>query len=332
MQKLRLTRFAVTLAAVLLAAASSAQAQVHGVNVQVNEGGPVPTVAQLQAVLNPGDFVRDVLGWARVDRNCDLRGDPSRTIAIPDSMATLYERVRAAGGKNFVTLGFNNVNCGQISNSGADTFPNSDELRAEFAAYAVAVVKQVPALGGISIWNELNGTWNGGYTTAADRLTNYCLLANKVVTEVRKVAKDVPIAIGATVGVYIGKFVIRMFDVYGCLGKGDPTIWIDVHPYVNKNFERWELAISKIRADQITNPLIATEWGAGAAYKWSLANPGGNYIAALDGRVLSAHSPWAGSMWFELLYEKNFPHSSLFDVTGSVPTVFGSQYIAAFKR
>jgi len=292
----------------------------------------IPTVAQLQIVLNPGDFVRDVLSWHNSDPNCNLRTDPALRLRIPNNLAELYANVQAAQGKNFITLGFNNTNCGQISNSGADTFPDTDELRAEFAAYAVRVVKDVPSLGGISIWNELNGTWDGGYSNAADKLTNYCLLANKVITEVRKVDKNIPIAIGATVGIYVGKFIINMFDTYGCAGKGDPTIWVDLHPYLNRNWDKLERAITKIRADQITNPLIASEWGAGAAYKWSLDNPGSDYVSTFDALVLSRNGPWAGSMWFELLYEKKFPHTTLFDKTGQNLTIFGTQYIGAVRH
>lgn len=320
------------MAAALLATGSAAQAQqVHGVNVQVNEGGDVPTVAQLQTVLNPNDFVRDVLSWHNSDPGCNLRTDLTLSLTIPKKLGELYGNVQAAQGKNFVTLGFNNTHCGQISNSGADTFPDTDELRAEFAAYAVRVVQQVPALGGISIWNEINGTWNGGYKNTADKLTNYCLLANKVIAEVRKVDKDVPIAIGATVGVHMGMFIINMFDIYGCIGKGDPTIWLDVHPYVGRNWQKLDDAIAKIRADGITNPLIASEWGAGAAYRWSLANPNGNYMTTFDAMVLSRNPPWAGSMWFELLYEKKFPRTTLFDKKGLTLTAFGAQYVAAFK-
>src|SRR5262249_49142116 len=156
----------------------------------------------LQAVLRPGDFVRDMLGWHQVDPQCDLRGDPTRAIVIPPDMSTLYQLVVKAGARNFVSLGFNNKSCGQISNSGAKTFPNTDALRAEFAAYAVRIVKQVPALGGLSLWNEFTGTYKGGYakTARAEKLTDYCRLANAVIAEVRKVDAELPIAIGASKG------------------------------------------------------------------------------------------------------------------------------------
>src|SRR5262245_58870058 len=91
---------------------ATAHAVVHGVAVQVNEGRTIPTVTQLKTVLAPGDYVRDVLGWHQVDPNCNLRTDPFLPIEITDAMATLYKNVVAAGGKNFVTLGFNNSNCG----------------------------------------------------------------------------------------------------------------------------------------------------------------------------------------------------------------------------
>lgn len=333
-----MTKFRVLLAAALLAVSSTAYAQVRGVDVQVNEGKRLPTLDQLQAVLNPNDFVRDILGWQKADPNCNLRFDPARPIEIPDAMNTLYGLVQQAQGKNFVTLAFNNRHCGQPTVSGRKTFPDTDDLRAEFAAYAVAVVKQVPALGGLSIWNEINGTWNGGYTTLADKLTHYCLLSNKVITEVRKIDRNIPIAIGATVGWNIDEFFIDMFDTYGCIGKGDPTIWLDVHPYLagrvqshKSDWQQWNKSIAAIRADKITNPLFASEWGAKAAYLWSVDHPKGDYMTFFDAKVVSQDPAWAGLTWFELLYDRKAPNAGLFDQSGAM-TAFGSQYVKAFKR
>lgn len=341
MRRCRFLNFLAWAAAAFLAAGSAVHAQTQGVAVQVNEGKRIPTVNQLQAVLNPNDFVRDILGWYRVDPNCNLRFDSSRLIEIPSNSATLYSRVEAVQGKNFVTLAFNNKHCGQPTNSGGKTFPNTDALRAEFAAYAVAVVKQVPALGGLSIWNEMNGTWKGGYKTAADKLTNYCLLANKVITEVRKINPDIPIAIGASTGWNIDGWFIDMFDTYGCMGKGDPTIWLDVHPYLTGkidastgkiDWQLWSDSIANIRADKITNPLIATEWGDGAAYRWSVGHPSGNYIATFNAEALSKDKAWAGLTWFELLFDRRLPQSGLFDKSGTMLSPVGSQYVAAFKK
>jgi hypothetical protein len=329
------TRFAASLALALVAGAGAgagaAAAAPHGVDVQVNEGGPVPTVAQLETVLSAGDFVRDILGWHHVDPNCNLRTDPALAIVIPPPMAQLHANVQAAGGKNFVALAFNNTACGQATTSGSDAFPDTDELRAEFAAYAVRVVRQVPALGGISIWNEFNGTWNGGYRKGSVKWPIYCLLANKVIAEVRKVDKTVPIAIGATVGVAPAGAVTKMFDKYGCVGKGDPSIWIDVHPYIGRNWDKWDKSAAKIRADGVTNPLIASEWGANPAYRWTQANPGGDYMTKFETEVLGTHGPWAGSIWFALLPDRHIPHASLFDENGALSPL-GSQYVAAFKH
>src|SRR5690349_352704 len=125
----------------LLALCVPAQAQVHGVAVQVSQGQDVPTTAQIRALTNPGDFVRDLAPWARTDPNCDLTNGGA--VAIPPEMQTLYNRVAQTGRKNFVTLGFNNVACGQVSNLGWLDFPNTPALRAEFAAYAVQLVQTV---------------------------------------------------------------------------------------------------------------------------------------------------------------------------------------------
>src|ERR1700749_976341 len=98
-------------------------ANFHGVAVQVSNGKRIPSVAQLREILRPGDMVRDVLGWHRVDKSCDLATNPARRIEIPDAMMTLYNNVAAAQGQNFVTLAFNNKKCGQPGNSGAQAFP-----------------------------------------------------------------------------------------------------------------------------------------------------------------------------------------------------------------
>jgi hypothetical protein len=135
------------------------------------------------------------------------------------------------------------------------------------------VVRDMPSLGGISIWNELDGKWNGGIADEAQRLEEYCQLTNAVITAVRKVNAKIPIAIEATRGWDIDDWFTGMFDKYGCIGKGDPTIRLDVHPYLfgKKNPAThktdWQLrqaAISNIRKDGIANPLIATEWAPAA--------------------------------------------------------------------
>ncbi len=333
-------RYRPLLAIPLVLISAAAHAVVHGVAVQVNEGKKIPTVAQLKTVLAPGDLVRDVLGWHKVDRNCNLRTNPALPIIIPTPMATLYQNVVAAGGKNFVTLAFNNRWCGQVANSGGTTFPNTAVLRAEFAAYAVRVVKQVPALGGISLWNELNGTWDGGYANRADKLLNYCRLANEVIREVRKVNANIPIAIGATVGWNIDTWFTEMFDDYGCMGKGDPTIWLDVHPYLSgkvdpasgkTDWDLWNGEIARLRGRGIGNPLIATEWGAKASYTYLTEHPGGNYMKTFQANVVSQDANWAALTWYQLLYDKKTPNAGLFNQAGTALTTVGSQYVNEFN-
>jgi hypothetical protein len=325
-------------AILLLTTGIPASAQMAGVAVQVSNGKAIPSIAQLQMVLNRGDFVRDVLGWHRADPKCNLHNDPAKPITIPPAMATLYANVTAAGGSNFVTLGFNNKACGQTTISGVQAFPNTPELRAEFAAYAVAVARQIPSLSGISIWNELNGTWKGGYTDRAQQLRDYCLLTNAVIVEVRKVDPYLPIAIGATVGPNVGQWFVDMFDTYGCMGKGDPTIWLDVHPYLSGkiytplrqvDWRVWDDSVVQIRAHQITNAFIATEWGARAAYLWSLSHPNGNYMRVFRSRMLAADPNWAGFVWFEMLYDSSAPRAGLFDANGAL-TGPGEQYVNTF--
>lgn len=325
----------------LLTISAAAQAQVQGVNVQVSSGRPVPTVAQLQTVLNPGDFVRDMLIWQNADPLCNLAPYASHNLSIPTSMAALYNAVQTAGGKNFVTLGWNNVACGQSNQAGTVTFPNTHATRVEFGYYAVAALRQVPAIGAISIWNELNGTWNGGYTTEASQLENYCLLSNQVINDVRAVNKTIPIAIGATVGWNVGGYIIDMFKKYGCGGMNDPTIWIDVHPYLTgatvippstTDWTAWNNTVAAIRAAGITNPLVGSEWGSAFGYNWDVAHPGSNYITTFESAVVPRGSSWGGLMWYELLYDGSTPNAGLFALNGTTLTTVGKQYVAAFKH
>ena len=323
-------------AATLSLLATPVTAMSMGVAVQVSNGKKIPTQAQLEQILRPGDMVRDVLGWHKVDAHCDLtRG---RQIEIPGDMMTLYQRVQAAGGLNFVTLAFNNRHCGQPGNSGAQAFPDTPALRAEFAAYAAEVARRVPALGAISIWNELDGTWNGGIASQPERLRQYCLLANAVIIEVRKVNKTLPIAIGASIGPDIDNWFIEMFDQRGCMGKADPTVWLDVHPYLSGHkiakahkldFTLWRSSIANMRSDGITNPLAATEWGAKAAFIWQTAHPAGDYMTKFQNEVLSRDPGWATALWYEMLYDRRAPNAGLYDKSDAL-TAFGTRYLAAF--
>jgi hypothetical protein len=312
--------------------------QTYGVDVQVSNGKAIPSVQQLAMVLRPGDFVRDVLGWQRADIYCDLRWNGSNGIRIPAAMAALYENVAAAGGKNFVTLAFSNRHCGQISSSGTLAFPDTPELRAEFAAYAVEVVRQVPALGGVSIWNELNGTFGGGLTGEAQKLTDYCLLANAVIAAVRQVNPDIPIAIGASQGWNIDGWFSDMFDKYGCMGKGDPAIWLDVHPYLTgsippgmarTDIQLWPIAVSNMREDGISNPLFASEWGAWAAHRWANKHPKGDYLKMFRSQIFGGDPNWAGGTWFEMLHDARVPNAGLFDKDGLL-TPAGALYVGDF--
>ena len=321
----------------VVCATSWAWAQSHGVAVQVSQGQNVPSRAQLRQLILPGDFVRDMAPWAKFDPNCDLTSGGG--IVIPGAMQTLYDNVAAVGAKNFVTLGFNNAACGQASNFGWVDFPDTPVLRAEFAAYAVRVVQSVPNLAGISIWNELNGTFNGGYVgpgSGAAKATAYCLLVNQVITEVRKVNPDIPIAIGASVGWNIDGWFIKLFDRYGCMGKNDPNIWLDVHPYISgvyspatsNGWTKWGKKIANIRNHGINNRLIATEWGGPAANKWMQQTPGGNYPQTFQDVIIAPDPSWVGLMWFEALYDTSIVNMGLLDASGL--TGVGQDYVGVF--
>lgn len=320
---------------------AAAQVTVHGVAVQVSQGQAVPSRAQLKALTVPGDFVRDMAPWRLVDPGCDLTSDPTARIVIPDALQQLYGNVAAVGDFNFVTLGFNNVACGQSSNSGTSEFPDTPGLRAEFAAYAAQMVQRVPNLAGISIWNELNGSFNGGFTgpgSGAAKVAAYCLLVNEVITEVRKVNKDIPIAIGASVGWNIQGWFVKLFSRYGCIGKNDPTIWLDVHPYISgvyspdvvNGWTKWPKQIAYIRSHGVSNRLIATEWGGPAANKWLKQVPGGNYPREFDNRIILPDPSWVGLMWFEALYDSNIANMGLYDRGGTTLKPLGQDYVTEF--
>lgn len=323
----------------ILCAAAPAKAQLHGVAVQVSQGQATPTEAQLRSLTNPGDFVRDLAPWSRTDPACNLTTSPGAAIAIPPAMQTLYDRVAAAGRKNFLTLGFNNVACGQPSALGWTGFPNTPALRAEFAAYAVQLVQTVPELGGISIWNELNGAFNGGYTgpgSGPAKMIAYCQLANEVITEVRKVNTTIPIAIGATVGWNIQGWFTKLFNKYGCMGRNDPTIWLDVHPFISgaaltQGWAKWPKQMAYIRAHGVGNPLIATEWGGSAAAKWAKQVPGGNYPLEFQNRIFAPDPSWAGMIWFEAMYDTAIPKVGLIDSSGAL-TPMGQDYVDTFVQ
>ena len=324
----------------MCALAEPAAAQLHGVAVQVSQGQAIPTPAQLRELIEPGDFVRDLAPWPRMDPNCNLSSDSNAQINIPSEMQTLYDNVAAARGKNFLTLGFNNVACGQSSNLGWTGFPNTPRLRAEFAAYAAQMVQSVPALGGISIWNELNGSFNGGYTGPGSipaKAAAYCQLANAVITEVRKVNPTIPIAIGASTGWNIQGWMVKLFTRYGCMGGNDPNIWLDVHPYlsgayvpVTSSWAKWVKQIAYVRAHGISNKLVATEWGGPAANKWLRQVPGGNYPREFDNRIIALDPSWAGLMWFEALSDANIPNMGLLNSNGTALTPLGRDYVDEF--
>src|SRR5262249_29943841 len=118
------------------------------------------------------------------------------------------------------------------------------------------------------------------------------------------------------------------------------TIWLDVHPYLSGKIDKaahkvdwqaWNDNVAAIRAAHITNPLVATEWGAKSANTWLAAHPKGNYMKTFDARVVSQDPYWAGLTWYEMLYDKSTPNAGLFDATGNM-TALGAQYVGSYKH
>jgi hypothetical protein len=128
-----------------------------------------------------------------------------------------------------------------------------------------------------------------------------------------------------------------MFNKYGCMGKNDPTIWLDVHPFISgvyspdtiTGWTKWPKQIAYVRAHGINNALIATEWGGTAATKWMGQVPGGNYPREFQNRIIAPDPSWAGLMWFEALYDTAIPKVGLIGADGALTPV-GQDYVGVF--
>jgi hypothetical protein len=90
--------------------------------------------------------------------------------------------------------------------------------------------------------------------------------------------------------------------------------------------------VAQIRADNIHNRLVATEWGGGFAANWAAAHPNQNYISTFDNAVGADRPLWAGLTWFVGPFDGRFPAASLLNATGTALTPLGEQYVSAFAH
>jgi hypothetical protein len=325
------------------------------VNVQVNEGETPPSVHMLQAILPKGGCVRDMLGWHQVEQ---VAGQ----LVMPAGQWQSYQNVAAAGGYNIVTLGFGNALYGsngyqaEVDNFG---LPVTMQQIQAFKKYAVWVVSNdggaspdsaaanIPNLYGVSIWNELNGSWTGGISNIATREEIYAKLINVVGPAIRAANPDVKVIVGATVGSNTGGWYLHLFADH-MWGKNDPGIYLDVHPYLgqaltpaNQNVPQlaiWNRSMKRIRGAGINNALFATEWGGWIGNLVETKNPGVNYFDWMQANLFGKEN-FAGTAWFEATNFGNFGNPGLIAGAGGSPapqtpsgpaqtTRLGSEFVA----
>lgn len=330
----------------------AAAAPLTCVAVQVNQGESPPPSEALRRLLPKGGCVRDVLGWGRVEKE---RG----RYVMPESAAQSYRNAAAAGMQNLVTLAFGNAiygGNGFQANPDGLLLPVTPEQVAAFTRYAVWVVSNdgaahadataanIPSLYGISIWNELNGSWSGGIKNVHDRLAAYAKLVDAVGPAVRAANPKVKIIVGATTGTKIDAWFKELFVTDKMWGLNDPDVYLDVHLYIGEALRPgnpivpgvvdWNNELKTIRAAGIRNALFATEWGGFVGDKVERTNPGVNYIQWMQDGIF-AHENFAGTAWFELTNFGKFGTRGLaaIDADGHVqPTQLGTEFVQWWKK
>jgi hypothetical protein len=289
-------------------------------NLQVTEGEVAPPVQMLQYILPQGSCLRDGLNW----NNVELK---QGVYTMPANIAKSYANVAAAGMYNVVTIGYGNKIYGPnayqttANNFGIPTTPAQMEAFKNYAVWAVSqdgtgVANQkaanIPNLYAISIWNELNGSWNGGISDYTQRTKAYATLVNYVLPAIRQANPNIKIILGASVGVYVANWFYDMFITYHMLGLNDPNVYLDVHPYLYtlENAQLLNSNMANVRKAGIKNPIFATEWGSGDAATFEAANPGQNFFTWMQANVFSQDT-YVGAAWFELT---NFNTAAFGDV------------------
>src|SRR5215469_3719984 len=111
-----------------------------------------------------------MLGWHKVEQVAGRH-------AMPPQQWQSYQNVAAAGSYNLVTLGFGNALYGsngyqaKVDDFGLPVTPQQIQAFTKYAVWVVsndggsapdAKAANIPNLYGVSIWNELNGSWDGG--------------------------------------------------------------------------------------------------------------------------------------------------------------------------
>jgi len=258
---------------------------IPGVCCLASNGATIPTVDQLRRFLPNGGSVRDTLGWHRVEQ---IKG----TYGLPDYTKQLYANVAEAGCQNLVTLAFGN----KLYTGTNMDFPIIAPDQAAFTRYAVWVVRNVPNLAAISIWNEYNGSFGSG--TVPERQAHYAALLKLVVPAIRAANPSVKIIAGATVGWNIDGFFKHIDALYSFKNVD----YLDIHPYLNADhLDTFAQQMARIRAAGIMNPAFYTEHGGPNAKAM-----GPNYWPFFK-KICAADSiPPAGANYFLLRSTEKF--------------------------
>ena len=313
--------------------------------VQVNEGDAPPSVPVLRTLLPNGGCVRDMLGWHQVEK---VAGQ----YTMPDRQWQSYGNVASAGAFNLITLGFGNKLYGsngyqpKLNNFGLPVTPAQIQAFTKYAVWAVrkdgtgrpnATAANIPNLYAVSIWNELNGAWDGGIDDIHTRIAAYAALVNAVGPAIRQANPKVKIIIGATVGSNIDGWYQRLL-VDGTWGRNDPNVYLDVHPYIGRalsptnqyvpQLDTWNRSMLHIRKAGIKNALFATEWGGPLAKFVEGNNPGLNYIDWSQKNIFATEA-FAGAAWFALTSFGDSKEANL--IAASTPslqvTKLGSEFV-----
>jgi hypothetical protein len=312
-------------------------AQTSGVAVQVNEGAPVPDAAKVIAMSNPGDDVRDLLGWEKSEVAAGV-------YAVPPNSAALYAIVAAAGRRNVVTL----YGCNTLYCPNAERFPQTPAEIDAFARWAcwVAGAAGIPSLHAVTIWNEMNGRFNGGIGKVEARHQAMANLLKVVVPAIRKCNPAIAIYAGAFVG---GTSLASWF----CGIQRDGFDWkavdgLDVHPYLSgdpnaaaQNGIAWASSLTGKSSlatgcagatSPIARPLYFSEWG-GAALQDAIDKKyfadAAAYFDWFD-RVVVSQYPVIGRDYFLLADFGQFPAEGLYSAGYAGVTAIGTAYQAAY--
>ena len=315
-----------------------------GVAVQVNEGDGLPPPAQLLAMSNPGDAVRDIMGWAKTEISAGV-------YAVPDRNAALYAEVAQAGLTNVVTL----FGCSTLTAyrcAGQQSFPVTPAQIAGFAKWACWVVSgaNIPALRAVTIWNEMNGAYNGGILTEAGQERAMAKLLAVVVPMIRECNPKVEIYAGAFVG---DAPMAKWFCDIQKLGFNWSLVdGLDIHPYLTgnplapyQNGTYWRGALVGPQGlangcsgttAPIVAPLFFSEWGGPAlvnALNGGFFASASAYFAWFETVIANAapsYYPVVGRAFFLLANDPTFPAMGLYDSDYTAPTPLGTRFQRAY--